>query len=95
MKCPKCRYTSFNNLTSCKKCGFEFGESYNDTFSTSSALPVEEDDLESGEMVSDQEVPDVSEEVTSIQQSLDEIEAGESTQNEIDLFISDVKEIIS
>ena len=75
MKCPKCKYTSFNNLASCKKCGHVFENSNAIAFDNSFSLPSGNNDL--GRRGTAEEQPDVLETVTSIQESLDEIDADE------------------
>lgn len=78
MKCPKCNYTSFNHLTSCKKCGFVFKEDSGSGRLTAFKSSVA--DAGAGEEKEAQGIkrPDVSETVSSIQASLDEIEVDES-----------------
>jgi uncharacterized RDD family membrane protein YckC len=65
MKCPKCNYVSFDNLTSCKKCSFVFKESGTEslTFPETKRTPGEE------------KPSDVLETVNSIRESLAEIDA--------------------
>ena len=78
MKCPKCKYTSFDNLTSCKKCGFVFagnGDSES-IFSPESTVP--EIDIENNKILQEKKPADLSKTVASIKESLDEIEADES-----------------
>ena len=78
MKCPKCKYTSFDNLTSCKKCGFVF-ESNGDSESIfSTEFPVSEIDIDNENIIQEKKPDKLSETVASIKESLDEIEAGES-----------------
>jgi len=78
MKCPKCKYTSFDNLTTCKKCGFVF-ESNGDSESIfSPESPVSEIDIENDNIIQEKKPDKLSETVASIKESLDEIEAGEA-----------------
>lgn len=77
MKCPKCNYTSFDNLTSCRKCGFVFknsggSEPLSSFESIRSGTEAEGEEIARGEKPSN-----ISKTVASIQASLDEIEAGE------------------
>lgn len=77
MKCPKCNYTSFDNMTNCKKCGFVLKES-TDSDPLAAFKSTFYDDKTGGDEVAEVEKPpDISETVASIKSSLDEIEAGE------------------
>jgi len=89
MKCPKCNYTSYDGLTSCKKCGYVF-KNGSDFKSKASFMPsVSGTKTEREEIAKSKRPPDVSETVASIKASLDEIEAGETESAE-----SSVKEQI-
>ena len=77
MKCPKCNYTSFNNLTSCKKCGHVFGNTDNSAPGKSFTLSLKKAHPGEGGLAQKEEWPKVEETVTSIQESLDEIDADE------------------
>ena len=78
MKCPKCKYTSFDNLTSCKKCGFVFEGNGNSESRFSPESPVSEIGIENGDITQEKKPENLSKTVASIKESLDEIEAGES-----------------
>ena len=77
MKCPKCNFTSFDNLSNCKKCGYVFVKSIDRDVPSSLTLPVSDTDVEKGKVARGQEKPDMSETLASIQDSLDEIGVGE------------------
>ena len=76
MKCPKCNYTSFDYLTSCKKCGYVFIKTDNTTPDNSFTLSIEEDLPEEEGVATREERSRIEDTVTSIQESLDEIDAG-------------------
>ena len=78
MKCPKCKYTSFDNLTSCKKCGFVFESSGDSESIFSPESPVSESDIENENVIQERKPDKLSKTVASIKESLDEIEAGEA-----------------
>ena len=78
MKCPKCKYTSFDNLTSCKKCGFVFEGNDNSYSISSPESPVSEMGVENGNIIQEKKPDNLSKTVASIKESLEEIEANES-----------------
>ena len=77
MKCPKCNFTSFDHLSSCKKCGYVFKKTINHDVLSSLTLPDSDLDVGKGKVARRQEKPDMSETVASIQDSLDEIDVDE------------------
>lgn len=82
MKCPKCKYTSFDNLPSCKKCGYVF-ERNGDTESVfSSEYPFSEAGADDETIHQGEKPANLSETVASIKESLDEIEGDESIATE-------------
>jgi len=80
MKCPKCNYVSFDNLKSCRKCGFVFKKSNNDEPLFYYESPDSEIDSESEEITQKGKPPDLSKTVASIKESLNEIEEGTSNE---------------
>ncbi len=83
MKCPKCKYTSFDNLTSCKKCGFVFKRNNDSESILSFESPDSEIDISNDEILQDEKSPGLSKTVASIRESLDEIDAGSTPQDQI------------
>lgn len=77
MKCPKCNYTSFDNLANCKKCGFMLKEGTDSDQLAAFKATMYDDKTGGDEVAEAKKPPDISETVTSIKSSLDEIEAGE------------------
>lgn len=78
MKCPKCKYTSFDNLNSCKKCGYVFERNGDSESMFSSEDLFSEVDLEDETIHPGERPAHLSETVASIKESLDEIETDES-----------------
>lgn len=74
MKCPKCNFTSFDHLSSCKKCGYVFEKPNSHDVLSSLTLPISDLDVGKGKVARGHEKPDMSETVASIQDSLDEID---------------------
>ena len=84
MKCPKCKYTSFDNLTTCKKCGFVFAGNGDSESIFPPEFPVPEIDIENEKILQEKKPADLSKTVASIKESLDEIEADESVNTPLD-----------
>ena len=82
MKCPKCNYISFDNLTSCKKCGFVFKKGSSYESAAPFGPPVSDTGTGEEDSAQAEKPPDISRTVASIKESLSEIEADEPEDTE-------------
>ena len=82
MKCPKCNYVSFDGVPTCKKCGFVFSQSNTSGAGEDIKSIIAEMKTKNMNETRGDEPPALDKTVSSIRESLDEIEGNTSEGRE-------------